>query len=103
MTSFRAGEQYASLAAGHSNVVRLSDHRPPVAVVDAPAPDLSPRLEKLAAARQVVEQEAAYIAAAVEPGSLAADLIGIVGNSAGEIRRQLRPLREALRDGGDAA
>jgi hypothetical protein len=101
--AFRAGEQYAALAAGDSNVVPISHRRRLVAVDDAPAPDLSPRIEKLAASLREVESELAYLGASVGDGSLAADLIGIAGNSAGEIRRQLRPLREALKDGGDAA
>lgn len=50
-----------------------------------------------------LQSDLAYLQGAVERETLAAAVVGAMGNAAEEIREQLRPLREALTEQGDSA
>jgi hypothetical protein len=96
-----------SFAAGRDNVVELSEKRKGTRTLVSTAPvvpDPVLHLEQLSREVNNLQGRILYIRDCVEPDSLAGSLVGMVGNSAEEIRVQLRPLREALKpEGGDAA
>lgn len=66
-------------------------------------PDLDGEVTELAAEVTAIQSRLAYLSGAVDGRSLAGSLVGLVGNSAEEMRRQIRPLRQALKDEGGGA
>jgi hypothetical protein len=90
---------YAVGRGEQGDVVRLSDRRPSVAAVEQPAaPDLSHEVDQLASELSNLQARLAYLQGALDLHSPPASVVGRMGNSAEEIREEIRPLREALKD-----
>jgi hypothetical protein len=67
------------------------------------SPDLDHEVECISTALRVVEEKLSYLAGAMDGESLGTAVVGSMVKSAAEMRGQVRPLRMAVRDGGEAA
>jgi len=72
-------------------------------VLETPAVDLNDEVDAIGRELAAISTRLAFLAGAVDNDSLAGAVLGLIGNNAEEIRTQLRPLREALRDMDGAA